>query len=271
MNGTVEIVSDVFLALIGLCIGSFLNVLIYRLPLGMNIASPPSHCPKCNAKIKWYDNIPLVSYLVLGGKCRVCKEKIPFRYFFVELANLLLWVAVLALFDLSVYSVAYALLSSVLLAIVFIDAEHQIIPDSLNLTVAILGVAVTVYSVFFPAITGRIGSNEVLWWEHLAGGAGAAALFLAIYFLYRLIRKKEGLGGGDIKLIGALGLVLGYRSVLLCIGASAVLACIYLLIMKIAGKLDPAKPFAFGPFLAAAAYLCMLFGNDLIGLYLRLF
>ncbi len=271
MNGIVEIIGKVFLGLIGLCIGSFLNVLIYRLPLGMNIASPPSHCPQCNAKIKWYDNIPLLSYLVLGGRCRHCRNKIPFRYFFVELVNVLLWAAVLVLFDLSVYAVGYALVSSVLLAVVFIDAEHGIIPDSLNVTVSLVGAVFTVYSIFEPSIAGMVGTYEVVWWEYLAGGAGAALLYFLVWGLYKLIRKRDGLGGGDIKLMGALGLVLGYRSALLCIGLSAVFACIYLIVRAAMGKLDAEKPFAFGPFIAIAAYLCMLFGNCLTGLYLSLF
>ncbi len=271
MDGTVELLCKIFLGLIGLCVGSFLNVLIYRLPLGINLASPPSHCPQCNAKIKWYDNIPLLSYLILGGKCRNCKKKIPFRYFAVELGNVLLWIAVLILFDLSVYAVVYALLASALLAIVFIDAEHGIIPDSLNLFIAGLGVVVTVYSIFYPEIAGMVGTYAVAWWEYLVGGAGAMLLYLAVYGLYKLIRKREGLGGGDIKLMGALGLVLGYRSVLLCIGLSAVLACIYLAVLAAKRKLKAEKPFAFGPFIAAAAYLCALFGNCLIGLYLGLF
>ena len=261
MDGTVELLCKIFLGLIGLCVGSFLNVLIYRLPLGINLASPPSHCPQCNAKIKWYDNIPLLSYLILGGKCRNCKKKIPFRYFAVELGNVLLWIAVLILFDLSVYAVVYALLASALLAIVFIDAEHGIIPD------------LTVRETWPvpPEIAGMVGTYAVAWWEYLVGGAGAMLLYLAVYGLYKLIRKREGLGGGDIKLMGALGLVLGYRSVLLCIGLSAVLACIYLAVLAAKRKLKAEKPFAFGPFIAAAAYLCALFGNCLIGLYLGLF
>lgn len=271
MNGTVEFVADVFLALIGLAIGSFLNVLIYRLPEGMNIAYPPSHCPKCNAKLKWYDNIPLLSYLILGGRCRTCKAKISFRYFAVELVNLLLWIAVLAVFDLSVYSVAYALLTSLLIAIFFIDAEHGIIPDSLNLAIAILGVAVTAYSVFFPVVSGVFGAYPTLWWEYLAGGAGGGGIFLAFFCLYRLIRKKEGLGGGDVKMIGALGLLLGYRKTLFCIGLSAILACLFLLGKKIAGKLNAEEPLPFGPFLAVAAEIAVFFGDVLIELYLGLF
>lgn len=271
MDRSIEIIIMVALALAGLCIGSFLNVLIYRLPLGMSIASPPSHCPGCKQRIRWYDNIPLLSYIVLRGKCRHCKTKISPRYFIVELINIVLWIALLLIFDLSVYSAVYLLLSSILLAIVFIDAEHQIIPDSLNIAIAVLGVIATVYSIFDPVITSVLGDFTVVWWERLVGGAGGGLIFAAIFYFYLWVRKKEGLGGGDVKLIAALGLVLGYKLTLLCIGFSAIFACGYLLIMKIAGKFDADKPFAFGPFLAAAAFTSLIVGNYLIDLYLSLF
>lgn len=271
MDKAIEIIIYIAIALIGLCIGSFLNVLIYRLPLGMNIATPPSHCPTCNQKIRWYDNIPLLSYIILGGKCRHCKSKISIRYFIVELVNILLWIAILVVFRLSVYSIIFLLLSSILLAIIYIDFEHQIIPDSLNIAIAVLGVSATVYSIFNPVVPGILGDFTIVWWERLAGGLGGGLLFAAIFYLYLLIRKKEGLGGGDVKMIAALGFVLGYKLTILCIGFSAIFACIYLLIMKIAKKLDTDKPFAFGPFISAAAFASLIFGNYLINFYLSLF
>lgn len=271
MDKAIEIIIYVAIALIGLCIGSFLNVLIYRLPLGMNIAYPPSHCPTCNQKIQWYDNIPLLSYIILGGKCRYCRTKISPRYFIVELVNILLWIAIAAVFRLSVYSVIFLLLSSVLLAVTYIDFEHQIIPDSLNISIAVLGVCATVYSIFNPVVPCIFGDFTVFWWERAAGGLGGGLLFTAIFYIYLWIRKKEGLGGGDIKMIAALGFVLGYKLTILCIGFSAIFACVYLLIMKLAKKLDADKPFAFGPFISAAAFASLMFGNYLLNLYLSLF
>lgn len=271
MDKTVEIIIYVTIALVGLCIGSFLNVLIYRLPLGMNIASPPSHCPNCDQKIKWYDNIPLLSYIILGGKCRHCKTRISPRYFIVELINILLWVIILIVFGLSVYSAILLLLSSILLAIICIDFEHQIIPDSLNIAIGILGVVATVYSIFDPIVPCILGNFTIVWWERLAGGLGGGLFFTAIFYFYLWIRKKEGLGGGDVKLIAALGLILGYKLTILCIGFSAIFACLYLLVMKIAKKLEADKPFAFGPFLATAAFTSIIVGNYLINLYLSLF
>lgn len=271
MDGTIKIFVIIAIALVGLCIGSFLNVLIYRLPLNMNIASPPSHCPGCKQRIKWYDNIPLLSFILLRGKCRHCKTKIPARYFIVELVNIVLWISILLIFDLSVYTGLYLLLSSILLAIIFIDFEHQIIPDSLNIAIAVLGVIATVYSIFDPIVTNALGSFQTVWWEHLVGGLGGGLIFAAIFYIYLLIRKKEGLGGGDVKFIAAVGLLIGYKLTLLCIGFSAIFACIYLLVMKIAGKLEADKPFAFGPFLSVAAFVSIIVGNYLINLYLGLF
>lgn len=270
MDKTVEIIVLIALGIVGLCIGSFLNVLIYRLPLGMNIAVPPSHCPSCEQKIKWYDNIPLLSYVILRGKCRNCKSKIPFTYFAVELINVALWIILLITFDLP-YSLIFALASSILIAIAFIDFKHQIIPDSLNITIAVLGLIATVYGIFYPTVTGVLGAYAVYWWERLIGCVGGGLLFTAVYFIYLALRKKEGLGGGDIKFIAAAGLLLGYKLTLLCIGLAAIYACIYLLIAKIAGKLDTQKPFAFGPFLAAAAFTAISVGNYFIDLYLSLF
>lgn len=271
MDKAVEIILYVAIALVGLCIGSFLNVLIYRLPLGINIAYPPSHCPGCKKKINWYDNIPLISYIALGGKCRHCRMKIPVRYFVVELVNILMWTAVLLVYGLSVYSGVYLLLSSVLLAVFCIDREHLFIPDSLSITVALLGVVATVYSVFDPVICSVLGDFTILWWERLIGGAGAGLLFAGIFYFYLLVLKKEGLGGGDVKLFAALGLVLGYKLTLLCIGFSAIFACVYFLIAKLRKKWETDKQIAFGPFIAAAAFTVVMVGNYLIELYLSLF
>ncbi|MCH5164653.1 MAG: prepilin peptidase [Clostridiales bacterium] len=271
MDNAIEIIILISLILVGLCIGSFLNVLIYRLPLSMSIITPSSHCPSCKQKIKWYDNIPLLSYIILGGKCRHCKSKISFRYFAVELINLILWIVVLLLLRLSFYSVIYLFTASILLAIVFIDAKHQIIPDSLNIALAVLGTMVTVYSIFDPNVVSLLGHFTTPWWEHLIGGFGGGLLFAGIYYIYLLIRKKEGLGGGDIKFIATIGFILGYKLTLLTIGFSAIIACFYLLIKRLAGKLEADKPFAYGPFLASAAFIALLFGDYLINLYISLF
>ena len=133
-------------AVLGLVVGSFLNVLIYRLPLNKSIAFPASHCPKCEHKLKWYDNIPTLSYLILGGKCRYCKEPINPRYLVVELTNAALWLISYKLFGFSPMFALSCVFLSVLIVIIFIDLEHFIIPDILVLVILGLGVI----SLFFP-------------------------------------------------------------------------------------------------------------------------
>lgn len=258
------------LALFGLIFGSFLTVLIYRLPLGQSIAYPPSHCERCNKRIKWYDNIPLVSYIIIGGKCRYCKSKISPIYPLIELLNALIWIATYLIFGLSVYSVLYMLTFSILITISAIDFKHQIIPDSLNIAVGILGIIATVYSIFNPFVDSIILGYNVLWWERLIGSIGGGLLFLMLYYAFKVLRKIEALGGGDIKFIITIGLLLGYKLTLLTIGFSAIFASIYLIIKAIVNK-DVTAPFAFGPFLCLGAFSALCFGNYLIDLYLSLF
>lgn len=187
--------------LLGLCIGSFLNVVIYRVPLGMSVVYPPSHCPKCDYKLKWYDNIPVLSYCLLGGKCRGCGEHISFRYTVVELANMLLWLAsVFLFFSFDAYgiikTVCVMVLSSVLICVFFIDLEHKIIPDRFSVILAVLGVILTVSDALLT--DGR-------WTDHLIGFAVGGGFFLLIYYLALWIYKREGLGFGDVKLMAAAG------------------------------------------------------------------
>ena len=258
------------LAIFGLIFGSFLTVIIYRLPLSQSISYPPSHCENCNKRIKWYDNIPLISYIILGGKCRYCKSKISPIYPIIELLNALIWIATYLIFNLTVYSILYMLTFSILIAISAIDYKHQIIPDSLNLAIGIFGIIATVYSIFNPFVNNVFLDNYVFWWERLIGSVGGGILFLLLYYAYKKLRKCEALGGGDIKFIFAIGLLLGYELTLLTIGFSAIFACIYLIIKAILRK-DVTTPFAFGPFLCLGAINALFFGSYLIYLYISLF
>ena len=153
-----EIIICVLTALLGLCVGSFLNVVIYRVPNGMSIAMPPSHCPKCGYKLKWYDNIPVLSYLILGGKCRSCKEPISPRYTIVELLNMLLWLLfALSFHDNIFYLVVCCLAASTLVVIAFIDLEHMLIFDRFQIIMLALGVL----AIF--------ADPSVVWWERMIG------------------------------------------------------------------------------------------------------
>lgn len=239
----------------GLIIGSFLNVLIYRIPRNESIAWPGSHCPACSHGLKWYDNIPLVSYLLLKGRCRYCKAKISARYPLVESLNAFVYIIMYLKFGFGVDFIFYSLMSSVLLAIVFIDLKEMIIPDSLVLCILVLSIVQKAINYFLYGISpDLIGSILGL----LAGGG----LFLAIAVI-----SRGGMGGGDVTLTGALGFVLGVKYILLNIFLSFVLGAIIsiaLLALKIKTRKDPIP---FGPFIVLGFLITSLWGGEIINWY----
>lgn len=242
----------------GLIIGSFLNVCIYRIPRGENIAWPGSHCPTCSHSLKWYDNIPLFSYLVLKGKCRYCKTNISAQYPIVESLNAFLYIIMYMKFGFGVDFIFYSLMSSVLLAIIYIDFKEMIIPDSLVLSILILSVIQKALNYFLYGI-----SPELI--DSVLGLLVGAGLFLAIAML-----SHGGMGGGDVTLIGALGFVLGVKYILLNIFLAFILAAIisvFLLATKIKTRKDPIP---FGPFIALGFYITVLWGEVIINWYFNL-
>ena len=202
----------VLAGVLGLCVGSFLNVLVYRLPRGMNIAKPPSHCPKCGYRLRWYDNIPVLSYCILRGKCRKCGEHISFRYTLVELLNCGLWLACVAAFwRFGVgYTVVCALALSALTVEFFTDLETMTVPDSMTIGIALCGAAALVLEVF------GLGAG-ITWQSRLWGALAGFGVFALFYFGALLILKREGLGFGDVKLMGAAGLLLGWQNLIVSV------------------------------------------------------
>ncbi len=241
---------------LGLCIGSFLNVCIYRLPLGKSLVSPGSSCPNCGAPIRFYDNIPLVSYIVLGGKCRACRAPFSFRYPLVELITGLLAVAVWLRFGWHPESLIFFFFCSCLLVITFIDIDHRIIPDIISLPGIVIGLAASVFVRNFS------------WQSSLAGIAAGGGSLLAVAMAYRALTGKEGMGGGDIKLLAMIGAFTGWRGVVFTVFvASAAGTLVGLILMIRTGKnMKLAVP--FGPFLALGAITYLFFGDFLIGWYL---
>lgn len=248
--------------LMGLLIGSFLNVVIYRLPLNMNIAMPPSHCPICNNRLKWYHNIPVISWLFLKGKCAFCGALIPVRYTLVELLNALLWLFCYLLYGYNAFTIVAMLFSSVLICIFFIDLEHTIIPDSLNICILLLGIIVCIFC------GNALG---VVYWERIISCVGMLILGLGIFNLFKLITKRDALGGGDIKFLAAIGLLLGWKLSLLTLFLSALLGCAVTLLNGLFHKQQINSPIPFGPFLSICAIFSMFFGNVMIQAYLNLF
>lgn len=254
----------VFWAAIGLCIGSYLNVVIYRVPLKMSTAHPPSHCPGCDSPIKWYDNIPILSYIFLGGKCRNCGCRISPRYMFVEAANMLLWLACALIHGPT--SLPFAVISSiacsVLLCVAFIDLEHMYIPDRFQIFLLVLGIGALVSSLFIP--------DGISWVLRLIGLAVGGGAFTAIYFLFLWIRKVEGMGIGDIKLMAVLGLLMGPWLLLITVLIASLSAAVILVIAQ-KRQGENGKEYPFAPFIAAGALIALLFGQQIQSFYLGLF
>ena len=249
----------VYSILLGLALGSFINVCIYRIPLKKSIISPPSMCTNCGEKIKFYDNIPLISYLILLGKCRHCRHPISWQYPAVEILTGLLSLALFIRYGLSYQYFLYLLFIATLVTITFIDLQHKIIPDVLSLPGIIVGWAAS----FVLA--------HISWLDSLIGIiAGGGSLFL-VAFTYERITDKEGMGGGDIKLLAMIGAWMGWRSLPLIVLISSVTgAVIGLTFLLLAGKGLRFK-IPFGPFLSLGTLTSFFFGNELTSWYLHVF
>ncbi len=249
----------VLISLFGLAWGSFLNVVIYRLPRDMNFSKPPSSCPECEKKIKFYDNIPILSFILLKGTCRHCSAKIPLSYFLVEILIPASFLLLYSKYAFSFFFFVSCLFASAMIVLAVIDYYHQILPDEITLTGLVLAV---VYSFF------RTDFNLI---QALLGAVSGASFLLLVYGAYYLFRKKEGLGMGDVKLMLFVGAFLGWqRSFLTLILGSFVGAIvgIYFIFIK-KKKLQFALP--FGTFLTPAAYVALIWGEEIIRAYLSQF
>lgn len=246
--------------LVGLCVGSFLNVVIYRIPQKMSLAKPNSHCPACQYELRWFDNIPLLSYMILGGKCRKCKTHIPFRYTAVELANTVLWLLCVFLFweKSSLLACIYMVASSVFICVFFIDLEHQIIPDRFQIILLVLAVASTCLDTDFA------------WPSHVIGGVSGFAVFYLVAWSFEKLCGLDGLGGGDVKLAGVVGLLLGWERLLLGLLIATIPASLIMLIL-LRVKKGVRQQYPFAPFLVSGFAVAMLFGTQIIRWYMSLF
>ncbi len=245
-------------ALFGLALGSFLNVCIYRIPLKKSIVFPPSSCPVCGERIKFYDNIPLISYIFLLGKCRHCKTSLAWHYPLVEAITGLLSVALFIRYGLSYQYFLSLLFTSSLVMISFIDLHHQIIPNVLSLSGIILGFAASFVL------------ENISWSDSLIGiVAGGGSLYL-VAFAYEYITGKEGMGMGDIKLLAMIGAWMGWNLLHLVILMSSLAGIIVgVPFLIFAGKGLRAR-IPFGPFLALGALLCFFFGYEILNWYFLL-
>lgn len=249
----------ILIVFFGLAWGSFLNVLIYRIPLKMSLLMPPSSCPHCKEKIKIYNNIPILSFLILGGKCRNCKEKIPFSYPLVELLTPLSFLILYSQHSLSLFFFASCLFTSALIVLGFIDFYHQILPDVIILP----GLALALIYSFFR--------DDLNLWQALIGAAAGAGFLLLVYGAYFLLRKKEGLGMGDVTMMLMIGAYLGWLQAfftLILASFTGALVGVFFIFYK---KKDLQYSLPFGTFLAPAAFLSLLWGEKIIRAYLSLY
>lgn len=245
-----EVIIFIPVLALGLIIGSFLNVVIVRVPLEESIVFPGSHCPNCKSRISFYDNIPVLSYLVLKGRCRNCKEHISIKYPSIELINAIGYLVIVHSFGMNITSLIYSLFFSALVVVTFIDLEHMIIPDSITLPGIVIGVICNLTILpygLYPSLMGIV----------LGGG----------FFCLASLLSRGGMGGGDIKLIAMIGAFLGWQRVLLVIMISATLGSIIGISLMLIKKKDRKYAIPYGPFLAFAAIISILRGQELLDWY----
>ena len=242
-------------ALAGLIVGSFLNVVAHRLPRGESLAFPGSHCPSCRAPIAAYDNVPVLSWIVLRGRCRACRARIALRYPVLELANAVLWTAVFRLAPTWWDFATGIFLCSAGLALLAIDAEFQILPDLITLPGIAVGLVLAIGSVRRTPLTALIGA-----------ALGAGGLFL-LAFLYEKIAGQEGMGLGDVKMLGMIGALLGPAGVLVTVLAASLSGSVVGIALMIARGADGKMRLPFGVFLAIGAIGTWFFGDPLVARY----
>ena len=246
-----EIVPYIVIFIFGIIIGSFLNVCIYRIPLHQSIVTVSSHCMTCGRKLKWYDMIPVFSWLLLGGKCRSCKSKISLQYPVIESLNGILYVVICLVNGMDLFSLIYCLMTSALLTLSLIDWRTYEIPPGINTFLFILGVAAAV-----------LDRGNLL--SHLAGMVCVSG-FLGILYL---ISRGRAIGGGDIKLMFACGLILGWKQIILAFLLGCIIgSVIHLIRIRVQGE---GHVLAMGPYLSAGIFLAALWGNAWISWYISL-
>jgi leader peptidase (prepilin peptidase) / N-methyltransferase len=260
----------------GLLIGSFLNVCIYRLPRDLSVVRPRSHCPGCEKQIEWYDNIPLLSYLLLRGRCRHCGIGIPLRYPIVELATGLLFAwAVMALGP-GPEALKACIFAAILVTLVASDIEERILPDEFTLGGVVAGLILAWLVPMQPAISGLfapgIGDIRALSLIEAAIGAGiSSGALLMVAKLYEWVRHREGMGLGDVKMVAMVGAFLGLQGALLTLIAGSMIGGVGgLIFILLTGKDASTYQLPFGAFLGAAALAVSAFGESVIRWYSRL-
>jgi leader peptidase (prepilin peptidase)/N-methyltransferase len=278
-----EILMQGFSFVLGLLVGSFLNVCISRLPreepAERSIVKPRSHCPNCSTPIAWYDNIPLLSYLLLGGKCRACKARISAVYPVVELLTGLLFLACLSSFGVSFAALKWTLFSCVLLVLIFTDIFHRILPDPVNYFGLGAGLLLSLFSEPVDGtaawLSGKLfafppPSPVLSCVDALLGGVLGGGLLWLVGVVYLKWRGREGMGFGDVKMMAMVGAFLGPQRTFLTILFGSLLGSVLGLLFILLRRKDSDYELPFGTFLGAAALLVVFFGSPVLDWYLRI-
>jgi leader peptidase (prepilin peptidase)/N-methyltransferase len=246
---------DIYAALIGLIAGSYLNVVIYRLPRGVSTVTPRSGCPSCGAPIRAWDNLPLVSFLLLGGRCRSCRASIGWRYPLVEAVTAVLFVCCLERFGLSLAALAAAFFCCLMIALALIDLEHFLLPDRLTLPGIAVGLALQPWLPWGG------------FWHAAAGAVLGAAILLAIWGAWYLLRHEEGMGLGDAKMLALIGAFLGWQATLLTLFFASFAGAVTGLLLMWRGGLGMRSKLPFGSFLALGGLAALFVGREVVAWY----
>ena len=248
----------IFVIILGALWGSFANVCIIRMPQGKGVVVGRSFCVKCNKKIQWFDNIPIISYLLLKFKCRNCKTKISFQYFLVETISLINFLVLYLIFGLSLTTLFLIILSVVFLIIFFIDLKHYIIPNSLTYSMMILGFIKSFVPNLDPIFPNFLNS--------LIGGLLGYGIIWSIIYFYRQFKKKEGMGLGDAKLFAVIGFWFGWISIPFVVFLSSIIALLSVLpdLLRSSKKLSSQIP--FGPFIILGTIFYLVFQDNFVKL-----
>jgi len=248
----------IFVVILGGLWGSFANVCIHRLPQNKGVVSGRSHCPKCKKEIVWQDNIPIISYLILKGKCRKCKRKISSQYPMVEMINILLFLIIYFLFGISLTTILLMILSLSFLIIFFIDLKHFIIPNSLTFSMMILG--------FIKSFDPNLNSIFPNYINSLIGGLFGYGIIFSIIFFYKQIRKKEGMGLGDAKLLAVIGFWFGWIAIPFVLFLSSIFALVSVIPDLIKKNKKMTSQIPFGPYIILATIFYLVFRNNFISI-----
>ena len=248
----------IFVIILGALWGSFANVCIIRMPQGKGVVVGRSFCVKCKKKIQWFDNIPIISYLLLKSKCRNCKTKISFQYFLVESISLINFLVLYLIFGISLTTLLLIILSVVFLIIFFIDLKHYIIPNSLTYSMMILG--------FLKSFDPNLDPIFPNFLNSLIGGLLGYGIIWSIIYFYRQFKKKEGMGLGDAKLFAVIGFWFGWISIPFVIFLSSIIALLSVLpdLLRSSKKLSSQIP--FGPFIILGTIFYLVFQDNFVKL-----